>query len=86
MTRRLQRVLTLRGAVHDFVAQWWPGFNEKNDAAAEVSWTRMPEIRRLHETYANRRLAVFGLHSTRGADDAAACSSHQDRVRWMARA
>lgn len=42
---------------------------------------RMPELRRLHETYAASGLVIVGLHTTQGADDAAAYVA-ENHVPW----
>ncbi len=43
--------------------------------------TRMPELRRLHETYAPSGLVIVGLHTTEGAEDAAAYVA-ENHVPW----
>ena len=42
---------------------------------------RMPELRRLHETYAASGLVIIGLHTTEGAEDAAEYVAEND-VPW----
>lgn len=42
---------------------------------------QLPEIRRLHETYADQGLVVIGVHSTRGAESAAEFAK-SNRLTW----